>query len=252
MNAWSKFAAVAMAGCLSALVAGTANAAEITVVASGGPLPDVMGTLLPMFEKASGNKVKVDFKGGPAITADVKQGAVDLVITNTEVVDELAAGGDVVGNGKTLLMISKVGVAVKAGATKPDISTPEKLKAALLAAKTVGYSQGASGQHFLTVIQKLGIADAVKAKAVIAQGRPVGDAIASGEAEIGVQQVAELRPIAGTEVIGEMPGDLQKQIPYSAGIPTKAKNAETARALVSFLRSEAALDVLKRKGMDVP
>jgi molybdate transport system substrate-binding protein len=252
MNAWSKFAAVTMAGCLSALVAGTANAAEITVVASGGPLPDVMGTLLPMFEKASGNKVKVDFKGGPAITADVKQGAVDLVITNTEVVDELAAGGDVIGNGKTLLMISKVGVAVKAGAKKPDISTPEKLKAALLAAKTVGYSQGASGQHFLTVIQKLGIADAVKAKAVIAQGRPVGDAIASGEAEIGVQQVAELRPIAGTEVIGEMPGDLQKQIPYSAGIPTKAKNAETARALVSFLRSEAALDVLKRKGMDVP
>jgi molybdate transport system substrate-binding protein len=252
MNAWSKFAAVTMAGCLSALVAGTANAAEITVVASGGPLPEVMGTLLPMFEKASGNKVKVDFKGGPAITADVKQGAVDLVITNTEVVDELAAGGDVVGNGKTLLMISKVGVAVKAGAKKPDISTPEKLKAALLAAKTVGYSQGASGQHFLTVIQKLGIADAVKAKAVIAQGRPVGDAIASGEAEIGVQQVAELRPIAGTEVIGEMPGDLQKQIPYSAGIPTKAKNAETARALVSFLRSEAALDVLKRKGMDVP
>jgi molybdate transport system substrate-binding protein len=231
MNAWSRFAAVAMAGCLSTLVAGAVgNAAEITIVASGGPLPDVMGTLLPMFESATGNKVKVSFKGGPAITADVKQGAADLVVTNTEVVDELAAGGDVVSNGKTLLMISKVGVAVKAGAPKPDISTPDKLKAALLAAKTVGYSQGASGQHFLTVIQKLGIADAIKAKAVIAQGRPVGAAIASGEAEIGVQQVAELRPVPGTEVIGEMPADLQKQIPYSAGIATKAKDAETARA----------------------
>src|ERR1700730_2978222 len=252
MNVWSRFAAVAMAGCLSALVAGTANAAEITVVAGGGPLPDVMGTLVPMFESSTGNKVKISFKAGPAITADVKQGAVDLVVTNTEVVDELAAGGDVAGNGKTLLMISKVGIAVKAGAPKPDISTPDKLKAALLAAKTVGYSQGASGQHFLTVIQKLGIADANKAKAVIAQGRPVGVAIASGEAEIGVQQVAELRPVPGTEVIGEMPADLQKQIPYSAGISTKAKDADTARALVSFLQSQAALDVLKRKGMDLP
>jgi molybdate transport system substrate-binding protein len=253
MTAWSKFAAVAMVGCLSALIAGTAaSAAEITVVASGGPLPDVMGTLVPMFEKASGHKVKISHKGPPAITADVKQGAVDLVITNTEVVDELAKGGDVVGNGKTLLMISKVGVAVKAGAPKPDISTPEKLKAALLAAKTVGYSQGASGQHFLTLVQKLGIADAVKAKAIITQGRPVGAAIASGEAEIGVQQVAELRPVPGIDVIGEMPGELQKQIPYSAGVPTKAKDAATAQAMVSFLRSEAALEVLKRKGMDLP
>ncbi|HLK84031.1 MAG TPA: molybdate ABC transporter substrate-binding protein [Xanthobacteraceae bacterium] len=253
MNAWSRVVAVAIAGSLSALVAGaSANAAEITVVASGGPLPDVMGTLVPMFEKATGNKVKITFKGGPAIAADVKQGAADLVVTNTEVVDALAKAGDVVADGKTLLMISKVGVAVKAGAPKPDISTPDKLKAALLAAKTVGYSQGASGQHFLTVIEKLGIADAVKGKAVIAQGRPVGAAIASGEAEIGVQQVAELRPVAGTEVIGEMPAELQKQIPYSAGIVAKGKDAQTARALVSFLRSEPALDVLKRKGMDLP
>ncbi|HMI13172.1 MAG TPA: substrate-binding domain-containing protein [Bradyrhizobium sp.] len=252
MTAWSKFAAVTMAGCLSMLIAGTANAAEITVVASGGPLPDVMGTLIPMFEKATGNKVKISHKGAPAITADVKGGTVDLVITNTEVVDELAKGGDVGANAKTLLMISKVGLAVKAGAPKPDISTPDKLKAALLAAKTVGYSQGASGQHLLTVIQKLGIADAVKAKAIITQGRPVGAAIASGEAEIGVQQIAELRPVPGIDVIGEMPGELQKQIPYSAGIPAKAKDATTAQAMVTFLRSEAALEVLKRKGMDLP
>jgi molybdate transport system substrate-binding protein len=252
MNVRSRFAAVAMAGCLGALVAGTANAAEITVVAGGGPLPDVLGSLMPMFEKATGNKVKISFKGGPAITADVKQGAADLVITGTEAVDALAASGDVAGNGKTLLMISKVGVAVKAGAAKPDISTPERFKAALMAAKTVGYSEGASGQHVQTVIQKLGIADAVRGKAVIAQGRPVGAAIASGEAEIGMQQVAELRPVPGIDVIGELPADLQKQIPYSAGIATKAKDAETARALVSFLRSQAAQDVLKRKGMDLP
>jgi molybdate transport system substrate-binding protein len=253
MKAWSKLAVLAIAGCLSALVAGTAaNAAEITVVASAGPLPDVLGTLMPMFESATGNKVKISFKGGPAIAADVKQGAVDLVITDAEVVDELATGGDVAANGKTLLMISKVGIAVKKGAPEPDVSTPDKLKAALLAAKTVGYSQGASGRHFATVIEKLGIADAVKAKAVVVQGRPVGAAIASGEAEIGVQQVAELRPVAGVDQFGELPPELQKQIPYSAGIATKAKDAATAGALVSFLRSAAAQDVLKRKGMDLP
>ena len=149
-------------------------------------------------------------------------------------------------------MISKVGLAVKAGAPKPDLSTPDKLKAALLAAKTVGYSQGASGQHLLTVVQRLGIADAIKAKAVITQARPVGAAIASGEAEIGVQQVAELLPVPGIDFVSEMPGELQKQIPYSAGIPAKAKDAATAQAMVSFLRSAAALEVLKRKGMDLP
>ena len=253
MKTWSKFIVVTIAACLGALVAGApTQAAEITVVAGGGPLPDVLGTLMPMFEKATGNKVKISFKGGPEITADLKQGAADLVITNTEVVDEYAKTGEVADTGKTLLMISKVAVGVKAGAPRPDVSTPDKLKAALLAAKTVGYSQGSSGQHFQTVIQKLGIADAVKAKAVVVQGRPVGAAIASGEAEIGVQQVAELRPVAGVDVIGELPPELQKKLPYSAGVAAKAKDAATARALVTFLRSQPAMDVLKKKGMDLP
>src|SRR6266853_6764115 len=104
MKAWSKFPVVMIAGCLSVFVAGApARAAEITVVAGGGPLPDVLGTLMPMFEKATGNKVKISSKGGPEIIADLKAGAADLVITNTEVVDELATKGDVAGNGKTLL-----------------------------------------------------------------------------------------------------------------------------------------------------
>ena len=253
MKTWSKFIAIALAGCLSALVVGaSAHAAEITVVAGGGPLPDVMGTLLPMFEKATGNTVKVSFKGEPGASADLKSGAADLVIINTEIVDALAKDGTVTAGGNTLLMISKVAVGVKAGAKRPDVSTPDKLKAALLAAKTVGYSQGSSGQHFQTVMQKLGIADAIKAKAVVVQGRPVGAAIASGEAEIGIQQLAELRPVAGVDVIGEMPAELQKQIPYSAGVGAKAKDAATARALVTFLRSPPAMDVLKRKGMDLP
>src|SRR5262249_54591293 len=164
----SKFAALAAAGCLTALVAGTAvEAAEITVVASGGPLPNVMGTLVSMFERASGHKGSISFKGGPAITDDVKQGAGDLLVTNAGVVDDLSKSGDVAAGGKTLLMISKNGV----------------------------------------------------------------------------QQVAELLPVPGIDFVGVLPGDLQKQILYSAGIPAKAKDRVTARALIDFLRSEPVLAV---------
>jgi molybdate transport system substrate-binding protein len=249
MRLWSKIAALAC--CLSALMAtGAANAADITVVSTPGPMPDVMGTLVPMFERASGHKVTISFKSAPDIAAQLKAGAnVDLVIGGTETFDGLIKDG-LVGKDLSSLMISKVGIAVKAGAPKPDVSTVEKFKAALLAAKTVGYSRGASGQHFLTVIERLGIADAIKAKAVIAQGEPVGAVIAKGKAEIGVQQVAELLPVPGIDFLGPLPGDLQKKIPYSAGIATKAKDAATAKALVAFLRSETALAVLKKKGMD--
>ncbi len=253
MKTMSKLIAFTAAACLFALVSGApAQAGEITVVAGGGPLPDVMGTLLPMFEKATGNTVKFNSKGAPAITADIKSGAADVVITNTEDVDNLAKSGDVAANGNTLLMISKVGIAVKAGAPRPDVSTPDKLKAALMAAKSVGYSQGSSGRHMQTVFQKLGITDAIKGKAVVVQGRPVGEAIASGEAQIGFQQVAELRPVKGVDQFGELPPALQTKIPYSAGIAAKAKDPATARALVNFLRSAAAQEVLKRKGMDLP
>jgi len=253
MNRWLKFGTLGAVACVAALIAGTAvEAAEITAVASAGPLPNVMGTVIAMFERSTGNKVNISFKGAPAITADLKQGTVDLVVTTAEAVDDLVKSGDVTAADKTVLMISKIGLAVKAGAPKPDISTADKLKAALLAAKTVGYSQGTSGQHFLTVIERLGIAEAVKAKAVIAQGEPVGTFIAKGAAEIGVQQIAELLPIEGIDLVGVLPGDLQKQIPYTAGIAAKAKDSSTARALIAFLRSEPIRVVLRQKGMDLP
>ena len=253
MNSLPKFAAIIISAGMTAFASAVpAQAGEITVVAGGGPLPDVMGTLIPMFEKATGNTVKFSSKAQPAINADLKSVAADLVITNTDIVDGLAKSGEVAANGSTLLMISKVGIAVKAGAPRPDVSTPDKLKAALMAAKNVGYSQGSSGRHMQTVFQRLGITDAIKSKAVVVQGRPVGEAIASGEAQIGFQQVAELRPVKGVDQFAELPPALQTKIPYSAGIAAKAKDPTTARALVNFLRSAAAQDVLKRKGMDLP
>jgi molybdate transport system substrate-binding protein len=252
MNAWSKFTSLATACALSALFgAGSATAAEISVLSGAGPMPEVLGTLAPMFERASGHKVKLTFKAVPAIVKDVKEGAgVDLMFADPGVIDDLIKDGAIAAGGNTRIMLSRVGVAVRQGAAKPNIATADGLKAALVAAKTVGYSQGTSGQHFLTVVQRLGLTDVIKSKAVVVQGRPVGAAVASGEAEIGVQQVAELLPVAGIDLIGPLPGDLQKIIVYAAGVPAKAKEAEAAKALVRFLASEAAVSKLKQMGMD--
>jgi len=253
MNTWSKIAATA-AACLSGLIAGTpATAAEIVAVAGAGPLPEVIGAaLVPAFERASGHKVKISFVGAPALMAQVKEGKVDFVVTGSEVVDDLVKDGAVAPGGSAKIFLSRVGVAVREGAPKPEIGTPDALKAALVAAKSVAYSQGASGQRFLTVIARLGLTDTLKPKTLVVQGRPVGAAVASGEAEIGVQQVAELMPVPGITLVGPLPGDLQRIIPYSAAVPVKAKEAEAARALLKFLGSEAAVSIYKAKGMNAP
>jgi molybdate transport system substrate-binding protein len=246
----SKITALATAVCLTALTAGT-QAAEITVVATGGPLPEVMGVLGPMFEKASGHKVTLSIKAAPAIIKDVKDGAsIDLIVSGDETVDALIKDNLIAAGSSAKVMQSRVGLGVRTGAPKPDISTSEALKAALLAAKNVAYSQGASGQFFTTVIAKLGIADQLKPKTVIVSGRPVGAAVASGEAEIGIQQVAELVPVPGVALVGALPADVNRIIGYSVGIPGKAKEMDAAKAFAKFIASGEALAAYKQKGME--
>lgn len=249
MSTWSKITFWAAAGCLSAMIAGTAAiAADITVVSTGGPMPEVMGALVPIFEQASGHKITIKFQGVPQTLKELKEGAgIDVVIAGDDVIDDLVKNG--AAGGSAIVMRSRVGVAVRAGAAKPDIGSPEAFKAALIAAKSVAYSQGASGQHFATVIQRLGLVDALKPKTVIVQGKPIGAAVAAGEAEIGVQQVAELIPVPGIDFIGPLPGDLQKIIVYAAAVPAKAKEPTAAAALIRFLNSDAAVPVIKQKGM---
>jgi molybdate transport system substrate-binding protein len=224
----------------------------ITVAVGGGPVPGIMGMVVAMFEQATGNKVNLVTRGGQALADDVKQGNLDLVVADATVVRGLVESGDIAAMSVTPVMTSKIGLAVKAGAPRPDISTADNLMAALLAAKNVGYSRFASGQMFLGAVERLGITDAVTAKAVIPQRGPVGAVVASGEAEIGVQQVAELLAVPGIDLIGPLPGDLQQYLPTSAAIPTRAKDAETARALIAFLRSGPGMAVLREMGMDVP
>jgi molybdate transport system substrate-binding protein len=252
MRTGSKIFAFAMAGCLSAAVAGSAAiAAELNVVSTPGPMPEVMGALVPMFERASGHKVTIKFQAAPATISQLKQGAgIDLLIADEEVINDFVKDGMIAAGGSTRVMLSRVGVAVRAGAPKPNIGSADALKAALIAAKSVAYSQGASGRHFLTVIARLGLVDTLEPKTIIVQGKPVGAAVAAGEAEIGVQQVAELLPVPGIDLVGPLPGDLQKIIVYVAAVPAKAKDPEAAKALAKFLSSEAAVSVMKQKGMD--
>src|SRR5258705_1633124 len=250
MSTRSDLTALATAVCVTPLAA-SASAGEITVVATGGPLREVMGVLGRMFEKASGHTVKHSIKAAPAIIKDVKDGAsIDLIVSGNDTIDALVKDGLIAAGSSAKVMQSRVGLGVRTGAPKPDISTVEALKAALLAAKTVAHSQGTSGQYFTTVVAKLGIADALKPKTIVVTGRPVGAAVASGEAEIGIQQVAELVPVPGVTLVGPLPADLNRIIGYSVGIPSKAKEIDAAKAFAKFIASGEALAAYKQKGME--
>jgi molybdate transport system substrate-binding protein len=240
----------AVAACL-VLNANLAGAAEVSVIASTA-MREVLEALVPQFERASGHKVSVSFLSGALLPVKIKEGAqADLVVTTPQTIDDLVNAGKVVAGTRVDFVRSSVGVAVRAGAAKPDIATPEAFKAALLAAKTVGYSQGPSGVHFMTVLAKLGITDQVKAKGVVPPlGQRVGVLIAEGKAEIGVQQITELLQIPGIDFVGPLPQELQANIVYATATPTSAQEKEGAAALVKFLASESTVSVIKKLGLE--
>ena len=252
MSTGSKIVAWAAAGCLSALIAGSAAmAAEINVVSTAGPMPEVMGALVPIFERASGHKVTIKFQGAPQTVSQLKEGAsIDLLIADEEVIGNLVRDGRIAAGGSSRVMLSRVGVAVRAGAPKPNIGSADAFKAALIAAKSVAYSQGASGQHFATVIARLGLVDILKPKTIIVQGKPVGAAVAAGEAEIGVQQVSEMSHFPGVDYVGPLPADIQEITVFSSGIQVGAKQAAAANAWVKFLTAPAAASAFKSKGLE--
>ena len=166
-------------------------------------------------------------------------------------IDEHIKGGKVVPGSRVDVAKSGVGVGVKAGAPKPDISTVEALKKTLLAAKSIGYSTGPSGNYVVGLFQRMGIADEVKPKL---KQTPtcvfVGSIIASGEAEIGFQQVSELSHFAGVDYVGPLPADVQYITVFASGIATGAKEADAAKALVKFITAPTAAPAFKKRGME--
>jgi molybdate transport system substrate-binding protein len=247
-----KSLTAAAAICLSALVAGTSvRAAEIELMTTGA-VEYILRDLIPPFERATGHKVNMTVFGTVIAVDKLKEGAAaDLVLLNPDVLGDLQKAGKIIPGSITPVFHSRAGVAVRAGAPKPDISTVDAFKQTLLNAKTIGHSLGVSGVHFTTnVIPRLGIGDAIKSRIRIAKGMPVGVLVAKGEAEIGIHQIAELLPVKGIDIVGALPDEIQTTLVYATGIHAGAKQVEAARALASYLLLETSVPAIKKNGME--
>ena len=212
----------------------------------------VMLDLIPAFERTSGTKIVITWGSTNGLVKDLEGGAGgDLAVLTAEAIDDLIGHAKVVAGSRVDLARSGIGVAVRKGAKRPDIGSPEALKRALLAAKSVAHSKtGMSGIYFPTVLARLGIAEEMKPKIVTPEpGTPVGEVVAKGGAEIGVQQISELLPVAGIEIVGPLPAALQRITIFSAGVLTAAKEPQAARALVQFVAT-ASRPLLKDKGLE--
>ena len=232
------------------LFAGAVHAAEIRVLSTQAT-EQAYRELVPQFEKASGHKVTTVFTGTLDANKRLAAGETyDLLIMSAPSINEHIKAGKVMPGSRVDLAKSGVGVGVKAGAPKPDISTTEALKKTLLA-KSIGYSTGASGIYMIGVFQRMGIADEIKGKLKqTPTGVFVGSIIARGEAEIGFQQVSELSHFAGVDYVGPLPADLQQFTTFSSGIIAGAKAPDAARALVKFITAPAAAAAFKKRGME--
>jgi molybdate transport system substrate-binding protein len=223
---------------------------EIKMIASGG-LKAACLELIPAFERATQHRVAAVWAGSVDIMKRMQAGETfDLVIMPGTAIDELIKLGKVVAGSRVDLAKSGIGVAVGAGAPKPDIGSAEALKQALLAASSIAYSTSASGVYLVGLFQRMGVADELKAK--IRQsppGVPVGELVARGEAEIGFQQVSELLPIAGIDYLGPLSADIQHFTVFSSGLHIGATEREAARTLIEFIKAPAAVTVIRKSGM---
>ena len=230
------------------------SAASLRVLSSLA-LGESWHELKPKFE-AHGRPIDVVLATGGAISKRIAEGeAADVVISPTPGIEGLVKAGKLVAGTSRPVASSGVGVAVKKGARRPDISTAEALRRTLLSAKAVAYSDpaggGGSGIHFANVLQRLGIADQVNAKAKLGSGTLNGEVVARGDADIAIQQVPELTGVAGIDIVGPLPDELQLMTSFSAAVLSSSKDPKGANALIGFLTSREALAILEAKGFEV-
>jgi molybdate transport system substrate-binding protein len=243
-----------IAGKLVALVvfaAGAADAAEIRVLSSNA-LKTVVEELGPQFEKTTEHKLNVTFGAAANLKVSIEQGeAFDLAILTASALDALVVQGKLDAATRADIARSSVGLAVKKGAPKPDISTTEAFTRTMLNAKSIGYvEQGASGMYLKDLFQRLGLAEQLKSKTkLLPASNPAANAVANGEVEIGMTQISEILPYAGAELVGPLPADIQLYTVFPAAVGTGAKQPEAAKAFVKFLTAPAAFPVLKAKGL---
>jgi len=231
------------------LASAHAHAAEIKVLSTVGMQP-ATPELFAQFEAATGHRIVVTYGLAAVLRTKFVEGApADVLILTAPLIDDLVKQGKVVADSKKDVARSGVGVAVKAGAPKPDISTAEALKNAVLAAKSVGFSrEGASGVAFARALDRLGIADQVKAK-YKDTGTKAGEMVAGGEIELAAAQIPELLAVPGAQVVGPLPAELQTVTIFSVGLATAASEPGAGKALIDFLAGSRATPVYKAKGL---
>lgn len=225
--------------------------AEIRLFTSNS-MHAVLDELVPAFERASGNSVSVSYDPAKVMLKRIKSGeTADLAIMGTAAIDELEKLGKIAAGSRRTLSRCGVGIGVRAGVPKPDIGTVAAFKRMLLNARSVAYTlNGASGIHFARLIERLGIAAEVKAKAATRSGGLIGELVAAGEAEIAVQQIPEIMAVPGIELVGPLPQELQMTTVSGAGVFADSKQPEAARTLLEFLSTPAAARVMKAKGLE--
>jgi molybdate transport system substrate-binding protein len=247
---------VILAGALGASMAaaGPVGAAEIKVLTAGA-FKQIVVAMAPEFEKQSGHKLVIDNDTVGAVVKRIDGGeAFDVTFIAPDAIAGLVKKGKVADGTIVDLARVGVGVMVKDGAPKPDVSTVDAFKKAVLAAKTVAYidpaSGGSSGIYLVKLFEQLGIADQVKPKAKLKQGGHVADLIVSGEAELGLHQISEIVPVPGVTLLGPLPNEIQNYTTYTGGVSATATNADAAKAFVKFMTGPSAAALLKSKGME--
>jgi len=233
-------------------LSGAAQAAEIRVLCSNG-LQAVMEDLAPKFEKATGNKVVVKYGLAAGFKQQIEGGeAFDLAVLTPPMIDDLIKQGKMAGDSRTVIARTGLGLMIRAGAKKPDVSTTDAFKRSLLGAKSIAFAkEGASGVAFSALIDRLGIAENLKTKLKpTSTGEEVNDVVVKGGADFGVLPLSEILRVRGAELGGLFPADVQTYITMAAGVSSNAKQGAAARDLVKFLMAPANLPAIKAKGME--
>ena len=229
-----------------------AQGTELLVVVSDGMKPSVE-ELVPQIEHAIGRKVTAQYNSSKNISAKIQASEpFDVAILTTEIVDDLIKAGKIAPGSRAEIARTGMGVGVRAGATKPDVSTPEALKRALVSAKSISFNpSGASAPHVYNIFERLGIADSVKSKLMLdpEPGRPQMN-VADGKCDLVITLIPEIKFFKGVELAGPVPAELQSYISFGAGVASNTKNADAGKALIKFITSPAAAPVLKSKALE--
>lgn len=227
-----------------------ANSKSVTIMPTAA-VKEAFRELVPPFEQGSGCNVTSLWMPTMDMLRRLESGeVVDLILLTGDTIDALTAKGIVAPGTRTDIVKSRVGMALRAGAAKPDIATAEAFKRSMLQAKSIAYSFGPSGVYIAELFERLGIAAQLGSRARQVKGVPVGELVANGEAEIGFQQVSELKPVAGIDVIASLPPGIEKVEIFSTGLHRKSPQSDAACAFVRHLLSAAAVPILRRSGLE--